>query len=263
MKRFLFAVLLLISSFANAQEGFLSEFRDVYFIGGIPMDREVNKNTADVKFQLSVKIKPIRMQNDWRCYLGYTQISVWNIFAESAPFKDNSYMPGFYFEKRYQKGDRLLLGIEHRSNGRPYFGSPVTDGTFDDLSRAMNYLYASWTKPVGFSSFEIEARIGVGTGIIDYPEIQKLFSLDLFVYYLGFATFNYSYDNDRFHAKASVTPIINESIANVTASAAYRLFKDFPLCIYAQFHYGFDEAIVDCVRGARPPVNLRFGLLLK
>lgn len=263
MKGCLPALLLLVCSLASAQEGFLSEFRDVYFIGGVPLDREVNKNTMDIKFQLSVKIKPIPMKNDWRCYIAYTQISVWNILGKSSPFKDNSYMPGFYFEKKYDKGDILLLGIEHRSNGRPYYGNPVSDGTFDDYSRGMNYFYASWSKPFGNSLFGIEAKAGVGAGVECYPEEQKLFTVDLFLYYLGFVTLNYNYDYNRFHANASVTPIVNKSVANITVGAAYRLFRNVPLSFFTQFHYGYDEALADCVRNTKPPVNLRFGLILK
>lgn len=264
MRKTVFIAFLFICTFALAQEeGFISQFRDSYFITGIPLDRTVDKNTADIKFQLSLKIKPIQMKNDWRCYLAYTQISVWNFYGTSSPFKDNSYMPGFYFEKSYAKGSSLILGIEHRSNGRPYYGNPVTDGTFDDYSRGANYLYASWMKPVGNSRFGAEAKIGIGSGIENYPEKVELFSLDLFLYYLGIVTFNYRYDDKRFHADASVTPIINKSIANVTAGVSYRLFNNFPLALYAQFHYGFDEALVDCRRGNAPPVNLRFGLIIK
>lgn len=263
MKSFLLSVLLLVSATAFAQEGFISPFRDIYFMVGMPLDRQVNKNTLDTKFQLSLKLKPIRMHKDWRCYLAYTQISVWNFFAESAPFKDNSYMPGFYFEKNYTTGNRLILGLEHRSNGRPYYGNPMTDGTFDDYSRGMNYFYASWMTPVGHSSFGVDAKAGVGAGVKGYPKKQVLFSFDLFLYYLGVATFNYTYDNERFHADVNVTPIINKSIANVTLGASYRLFKKYPLSVYSQFHYGYDEALSDCVDGVRPPVNLRFGLILR
>lgn len=256
-------VLTSLCTSAVAQESFLSEFRDVYFIGGVPLDREVNRNTMDIKFQLSVKIKPIRMKNDWSCYIAYTQISVWNILGKSSPFKDNSYMPGFYFEKRYEQGDRLILGIEHRSNGRPYYGNPVTDGTFDDYSRGMNYFYASWARSAGYGNYGIEAKMGAGAAVQNYPGQQKLFSLDLFLYYLGIVTFNYNYDKNRIHAGASVTPIVSRSVANVTVGAAYRLFKNVPLCVYAQFHYGYDEALADCVNGRKPPVNLRLGLMLK
>jgi len=263
MKKTLVIILLLASTLGFAQDGFLSQFRDIYFTTGIPLDRVVDKNTADVKFQLSVKLMPIPMKNDWKCYLGYTQISVWNFYAKSSPFKDNSYMPGFYFEKRYEKGSNLILGIEHRSNGRPYYGNPVTDGTFDDYSRGMNYFYALWQKPVGHSRYGVEAKFGVGAGTEEYPEKVKLFTHDLFLYYLGIATLNYDYDNKRFHTSASVTPIINKSIANVTFGLSYQLFEKVPLCLYTQFHYGFDEAMCDCVRGAKPPVNLRFGLLLR
>jgi len=261
-----FLILLLFISplYSYAQkEGIISPFRDIYLITGVPLDRPINKNTADVKFQLSLKIKPVYMKNDWKFYFAYTQITVWNFYAESSPFKDNSYMPGIYFEKQYPKGDNLILGIEHKSNGRPYFGNPVTDKTFDDYSRGANYFYASWLRSSKYSTYGIEAKLGFGAAVQGYPEKQSLFSLDLFVYYLGFVTFNYNYKKDRFFANASVTPIINESIANVTLGAAYRLFKKFPLSIYTQFHYGYDEALADCVCGKLPPVNLRIGLMLK
>jgi len=263
MKRFLVIFFLLVCISSQAREGIISKYRDVYFTTGIPLDKKINSETADIKFQLSVKILPWEMKNDWRCFIGYTQISVWNFYGKSSPFRDNSYMPGFYFEKKFPKGNHLTLGIEHRSNGRPYYGNPVTDGSFDDYSRGMNYLYASWKKKVGGSSFGTDLKFGVGSGVEGYPQKQKLFSLDLFLYYNGIVTFNYNYENRRFHAGASVTPIINKSIANVTADMSYRITKKTPFCLFSQFHYGFDEALADCVSGAKPPINIRFGIILR
>ena len=130
MRRLLIAFLLLFSAPLWAEDGkepFFSQFRDWYCIAGVPFNNPagITGETIDVKFQFSVKFLPIRIGKQWNLYFGYTHKTVWNAFGESAPFHDNAYMPGIYFIRKFEKGDGLILGIEHMSNGRPYHGNPL------------------------------------------------------------------------------------------------------------------------------------------
>lgn len=243
----------------------ISPFRDIHFLVGVPLDQEINRESISVRFQFSLKLYPFTVSKNWTCYFAYSQISIWNQFGKSSPFHDNSYMPGFYFDGNLPKDNRLLLGIEHRSNGRPYHGNALASETNEDFSRGMNYFFASWRKTKGLHEFGLDAKAGFSAGVGDYPRGEELFTQDLFVYYLGYLTFDYRYNGPKFAAHACVTPIWNKSIANVTAEASYRVVRSdkFPLRLMLQFHYGFDEALCDCVKGATPPMHLRFGILIR
>ena len=148
----------------------ISAYRDTYFTFGTPLDRPLNAKTGDIKFQLSVKLHPIDIGPKWQFYVAYTHLTVWNAFAESCPFKDNAYMPGFYFEGDLGKGNRLIAGYEHRSNGRPYFGNPLSSPDHDDYSRAMNYLKVVWDKNWGNSDLVIS--VGKGTSLLFEGKIK-------------------------------------------------------------------------------------------
>lgn len=117
-----------------------SIYKDNYFISGIPLDRKIDKHTADAKFQLSFKQ---RLKNEplfWGTYvyLTYTQKSFWGIYRESSPFKETNYNPGLSFMKPLFTEDwltgALVYEIEHESNGR--------DG---DESRSWNFISAGYT----------------------------------------------------------------------------------------------------------------------
>lgn len=266
MRRLLIAFLLLFSAPLWAEDGkepFFSQFRDWYCIAGVPFNNPagITGETIDVKFQFSVKFLPIRIGKQWNLYFGYTHKTVWNAFGESAPFHDNAYMPGIYFIRKFEKGDGLILGLEHMSNGRPYHGNPLAHEGYDDLSRGMNYVYALWSKPVGAAGrFFLQGKVGVGCGVGDYERHQNRYTQDLFVYYLGYLTAAYKLDREVFGLSASVTPIWNRSIANVNAEGWVRFAKKWPK-IMMQFHWGYDEAMCDCVPDKLPPCSLRVGLV--
>lgn len=262
-RRVLIAILLLTAAHpAHAGEPLISMFRETYFTGGVPLRGEVNRETIDLKFQLSVKAHPFTISDDWKAYFAYTQISTWNAFGYSQPFHDNSYMPGIYFEHQLQRGGTFLCGLEHMSNGRPYAGNPVATEGHDDLSRGMNYAFATWLARSGRSTFMLKAKAGIGCGVKDFDaHMHHLFSQELFYKYQGYLTVGYHYGQERWDIAASVTPIVNKSVANVTAEMSW-LFAERAPRLFLQCHYGFDEALCDCVEGAQPPVHIRIGLVL-
>jgi len=243
----------------------ISPMRDMYVIAGVPLDRKITNESLDVKIMLSIKLFPFGISDRWTCYFGYSQMTVWNAFGKSFPFHDNTYMPGFYFDGSLKNDNRLILGLEHRSNGRPYYGNPLVSETVEDYSRGMNYIFASWRKTIGRHKLGVDAKAGFSTGIGPYPRCWERYTQDLYLHYLGYATFDYSFDTERFSFHTCITPIGNKSIANVTIEPTYRIVKTdkFPLRLMMQFHYGFDEALCDCVQDAKPPVNIRIGFLIK
>ena len=164
MKRLLFIVLLALLGFnAVAQEGRESPFqafRPMYFIGGIPLEGPVDKSTSGFKFQFSTAI-PL-----WdNVFFGYTQVSIWDFFDESSPFRDNCFAPGIYYSLPLQR-DRLLFGLEHKSNGRPMRG---TAG--DTFSRSTNYVFGEYGAFFP-SGLVLKANLRAGIGWETRPRLS-------------------------------------------------------------------------------------------
>ncbi len=124
-------------------EPILSPHEPIYVLAGT---REAN--TA--RFQLSLKYRMFDERGAIaqalpalsKLHFGYTQTSLWDLGASSAPFRDTSYRPSlFYYDPQVEAtpdGRHLFgmeAGVEHESNGR--------DGT---RSRSLNVAYArpSW-----------------------------------------------------------------------------------------------------------------------
>lgn len=253
----LITFLLCVFSFAREKK-ILSFHEDTYAITG----PSLRQGTFDIKFQLSLKVYPITINEKWQAFFAYTQTSVWNAYQNSSPFKDNLFRPGVFFENRPDSVNVIRIGLEHRSNGRPYFGNPLASSEVEDYSRGMNYLTASWFHNITEAwQLQLTARAGVGCGVGKYPRHEDFYTQDLFLYYLGYLDVATKYSRGGLALTASVTPIWSKYIANVTVSGTYRFNPKWP-AIFAQFHYGFDEALCDCTQGTAPPIHLRLGIVM-
>ncbi len=123
-----------LAEFANH----FAPYQPMYFIGGT--------QSPNVKFQFSIRYRlftpdgPLAKEHPWvkGFNIAYTQTSLWDLNAPSAPFFDTSYMPEFFY---YLENIRLgfmppssqlglQIGAGHESNGK--------DGT---QSRTVNEVY--------------------------------------------------------------------------------------------------------------------------
>lgn len=124
--------------------GRLSTYEPMYFADGQNGD-----NLA--KFQFSFKYRLLLSDDPHshalldNLYFAYTQTSIWDLSADSAPFRDTSYMPQafYYVEDTGWKSSLftrmgIASGIGHESNGKA-----GTD------SRAINYLFVRPTWDFG------------------------------------------------------------------------------------------------------------------
>lgn len=143
----------------------------MYFIGGIPLDGPVDKTTAGFKYRVSLAVplwKDISGHEGMDLSFGYTQTSIWDLFDKSSPFRENDYSPGFYLSLPLGR-DRMLFGLEHRSNGRPMRG---TAG--DVLSRSSNYLFGEYGAFFP-SGLVLKANLRAGFGWYDEDFTQEIF----------------------------------------------------------------------------------------
>ncbi len=78
-------------------------FKDNYFLTGVPTNKEINKKTADAKFQISIqqRLTKATLPLDLFLLLTYTQKSFWDIYRSSSPFEDSDYNPGLSFSKAF------------------------------------------------------------------------------------------------------------------------------------------------------------------
>lgn len=222
-------------------------FHDNYFITGIPTDRKIDKNTADAKFQISIRQRLIKKVLPFQSvlFLTYTQKSFWDIYANSSPFADNNYNPGFSLEKAILVKDKLygtaVFAIEHESNGK--------DG---DDSRSWNYLTLSLSY---YFNARFTAHLKGWYGWVDVanPDLLK---------YKGYGLFalNYKSANERFWFSGIFNPHDEFRKCNITLEANYRTSSKLNQYIFIQFYRGYAESMLDYKSLTS---MIRFGICIK
>jgi phospholipase A1/A2 len=187
------------------KEASFSIHKDNYFLTGVPLDEDITRNTADVKYQVSFKqrlsSKPIL--GGFFPYLMYTQKAFWDIYANSKPFEEINFNPGFAIVRPfYLKGGRLTYGtisIEHESNGRDSIYSrtwnmlafslksqvsprwtvglrgwiPLVDKDDNpELTKYVGYGEASATYKITPGRWSADILFRKGSGLINYGSLQ-------------------------------------------------------------------------------------------
>ena len=97
-----------------------------------PMYFAIGKNgDTNARFQLSFKFHILKPDNPAsksfldNLYFGYTQLSIWDLEAQSAPFRDSNYRPSLFYyipdtgvRAGWFSSLGVAAGIEHESNGK-------------------------------------------------------------------------------------------------------------------------------------------------
>ena len=209
-------------------------YRDNYFITGIPLNKSTNRNTADAKFQFSIRqrISNTVLPFNSFLYLTYTQKSFWNIYSESSPFRDSNYNPGIGLGRHaFYKGKfmgTVFAQLEHESNGQ---GDSI-------LSRSWNYL--SWAGKFFFnplSSVQLKFWIplvdgGANQDLLDY---RGLFDF----------SFNTLSPNNLWWYTLELNPRKGLGNININMSVAFRLSRKYNQYLYVQLFSGYSEGLLD------------------
>ncbi len=192
---------------------------------------------AETKFQLSVKKALFEdifgLNEGW--YFGYTQTAWWQIFAESAPFRELNYAPEVFLSfplSGFGVFKNLSLGFMHQSNGK--------DGT---SSRSWNRAYLSTLLHAG--RFVLVSRAWF---IINEPSLSEnrdiaryLGHFDAKFAYLGRDTFAYILLRNNLNFK--------HNKGAVELNAGFDLF-DNGIFWYVQYFNGYGESLIDYNRHA-------------
>ncbi len=224
---------------AEGEHHIIDIFRPVYLCTGFQPGEKISGQTADIKFQYSVRASLFRdlwgLKFDF--FIGFTQRSFWNIYAYSSPIYDNTYMPGIYTyfpitnKATGKVTNDILYGYEHRSNGRD-----------DLLSRSVNYGFVTYTHYFP-CNLNLQATLRFGDGYYGDTRTWEVMNR-----YFGYVNLSAMYTTPKktFDFMVNVAPIYNRNIANITAEASVRLSRKYgnPY-FFVQYHRGYDDACRD------------------
>lgn len=208
-------------------------YRDNYFVTGIPTNKEIDKHTADAKFQISIRQRLTKTVLPFNSFLmlTYTQKSFWDIYEESAPFGDTNYNPGLTLVKPFIHQNKLhgmlSFAFEHESNGKDSVDS-----------RSCNYFVLTG---VYFFNASLSVQGKIWAGWLG-NENKNLYSK-----YRGYGlvAMNYRTINDKFWVSAVINP--REKIGNFNTQLELNL-KLSPKAnqyLFVQWYQGYGESLLD------------------
>ena len=219
-------------------------WKNNYFTTGFATNAPVNKNTADIKFQVSIAVRLWSIKEKVDIFATYSQRSIWDAFRESSPFRESAYNPALWVIWQVQDDMRLLFGIEHESNG---YG--------DQRSRSQNVAsVACLYEP--FNHWRFGGRIWGGYAYIEEDVVfAKYFQYRGLMQLWG--TFH-AFD-ERLQVTALVNPTLSFTKYNLQLEASWRLAKrkDWLPSLFVQYCYGYGETMADYDRRSS---KIRFGI---
>ncbi|WP_180378830.1 phospholipase A [Campylobacter lanienae] len=142
-----------------------------------------NSFKKDISSQFQISLKKLIFDDilgfNEKYYFAYTQISWWDLYADSAPFYETNYRPELFveFPLKYRNLINLKFGFLHDSNGKD-----------DELSRSWNRLYIA--SEFEFDKLTITPRLfqRIPDSKDDNPNIQN---------YKGRGDINLKYNMDN------------------------------------------------------------------
>lgn len=230
----------------------LSSNEPVYFSFGA-------REGLNAKFQISLKYRffaPTDTKTSGfldNLYFGYTQTSIWDLGEKSAPFRDSSYRPSFFWlsERIWESESRRVSmgfdgGFEHESNGK--------DG---DLSRAVNTLYA---RPA------LRYRLDGGSTLSFAPKIRGYLTREGnpdITDYRGLVDYTLRWASDD-------GPMVSSTIRRGKGKGSMQVDLAYPLrgeflgnlngFLHLQYFNGYGETLLDYNRGSGS--QFRIGLMI-
>lgn len=215
----------------NRQPAF-GMFKDNYIVTGISTNREISENTADAKFQVSIRHRLTKTVLPFNTFLmlTYTQKCFWDIYAESAPFGDMNYNPGLLLGKPVIVDNKLRgmvsFSFEHESNGRD---------TVD--SRSWNYATLSGAYFFN-ANLSVQAKLWGGWYGDENHDLYK---------YRGFSlvALNYRTRNDKFWVSALINPRMKIARFNTQIELNLKLNSKLNQYLFLQWYQGYGEGLYE------------------
>lgn len=166
-----------------------SSYEDNYFITGVPLNKALDKNNSDIKYQISFKQMITKASLPLNSYLfvTYSQKAFWNVYSLSSPFEEINFNPAIGLGKPVFKKDGQIFGLaelkfEHESNGRDSLQSRswnrITGAFHTPLGRRTLLSVKAWA-PIAYTENHPDLLDYVGLGEIRVEQTllsQRLFA---------------------------------------------------------------------------------------
>lgn len=205
-----------------------------YFITGASLKEKVSKTSSDVKFRIGFAHRLLDEPMFWGLYpfLTYQQKSFWNLYQESAPFRESNYNPGIAFGKAIKRNG-VTKGVaffefEHESNGRDSLAS------------------RSWNKLSFNSKWSLTQKFQLDVDVWIPVHIDKENNEDLSDY-IGYQRIGgVYYLSPRWIAEASTHLAFTDGLrGNASLGLSYKYTKMRDRYLYLQFFNGYTEDLHD------------------
>lgn len=208
-------------------------YRDNYFVTGVPTNRRIDKNSADAKFQISIRQRLTKSILPFRTflYLTYTQKSFWDIYRKSSPFLDNNFNPGLSLSKAIIYKNQIrgvaVFSFEHESNGR------------DSLeSRSWNYFSLSGSY---FFDLRFSLQLKLWAGWVDKDGNPDLLKYKGY----GLLAFNYQSANERLWCSVVINPRRQFIDMNTILEINYKPSLKANEYFFIQYYNGYAENMLE------------------
>ena len=192
-------------------------------------------NDYEAKFQLSIKM--LLWDNIFKdngdLYGAYTQLSLWQIYDESSPFRETNYEPELFlkFDTDFKwlglQNRRLIVGVNHQSNGQG-----------GDFSRSWNRLYMEFIATRGAFVLGVKPwyRIPESEADDDNPDLDK---------YLGYGQLfaAYGWAQNVFALTLRNNLRFSDNKGSIEIGWSYPLTNN--LRAYIQYFNGYGESLID------------------
>lgn len=222
----------LVRSVLDKQAAF-AVYKDNYMVTGVPLNKMINRKTADAFFQFSIRHRITRSILPFNSFLyfTYSQKSFWDVYDESSPFRDTNYNPGLgvgrYVIKDNKLKGALMLSVEHESNGKG-----------GEESRSWNFINMSF-------KYFYNMRTSIKTQIF-LPYVDGEYNKDL-LHYKGYGVLSINYIDKKNMWWLSVDLIPRNKIINANSHLAlsYKLSSKSNQYITLDYYAGYGEGLLN------------------
>jgi len=196
---------------------------------------------SNIEAELQVSLK-LQIANDLlglneKYYLAYTQQAFWQLYIDSAPFRESLYNPEAFLEFPIRDSDSffglrsLIVGYAHKSNGQPNTENiPDVRG---NLSRSVNYIYTTLRMQHKTLVTDITLWVPI-SDLDDNPDLME---------YSGYSSLKFTYFLNGHMFTLMGRGNFETLNGAVEGTYSYPLIKDTNL--YIKVFSGYGESLID------------------
>lgn len=195
---------------------------------------------AELQVSLMLKVGHDLFGLNEKYYLSYTHQAFWQIYVNSAPFRESNYNPEGFVIFPIQDNDSvfglrsLKFALAHKSNGQPDTKEVVfsNNQTIGNVSRSINYIYTTLRLQHDTLVTDFSAWAPI-TELDDNPDIMN---------YLGYASLKCTYFLDEHMFSLMGRGNIGTQKGALEATYSYPLVHNY---LYVKLFSGYGESLID------------------